>query len=371
MKRLYLVGVMLSFSTPFAAPLLQPLEIKDSKQLKLPVYAASPKGSSDFWILNQDGKVLRWDSKSQKLSQILNIEKEVLSVSDLLGGNEEGLLGLAFTPQFQSLGHFLLYYSVASPRRTVITEWRWDAKKNLVDLASKKTLYEISQPYANHNGGMIEFGPDGLLYVGVGDGGSSGDPKNFAQNPKSPLGKILRFQYSAGNLRAAEGNPFDSSKALPEIFAMGARNPWRFSFDAKGTLWVADVGQNKWEEIHVVKSGDNLGWPLFEGLEKYKESAKITLGNLAKPVWVYPHSPEGGYSITGGYVYNGKRHPNLVGQYIFADYVTGHIWALKMDSNNKAKVSKISNVPHIASFARASDGELLILTREDSRILKF
>ena len=234
-----------------------------------PVDIQSPKdGTNRIFVLSQPGIVFVFDNdaKTKTKKVFLDIRNKVLY------GGEQGLLGLAFHPNFKSNGFFYLDYTIDNPRRTVVSRFRVSAKDpNKADPGSEVILFEVEQPYSNHNGGQISFGPDGYLYVSLGDGGSGGDPKNNAQNLKSLLGKILRIDVdkksNGKNYSIPDDNPFKGNKNgnKEEIFAFGLRNVWRFSFDKKGNLWAADVGQNEWEELNIIEKGKNYGWRIMEG----------------------------------------------------------------------------------------------------------
>ena len=225
---------------------------------------------------------------------------------------------------------------------------------------------EIGQPYSNHNGGQVTFGPDGYLYVGLGDGGSGGDPRGHGQNLRTLLGTILRIDVSAldetGSYAVPPDNPFVGVQgARPEIWAYGLRNPWRFSFDREtGDLWTGDVGQNKLEEIDIIKPGANYGWNIMEGTSCFRGPG-CGSDDLEPPVAEYGR--DGGCSVTGGYVYRGPRLPSLVGAYLYGDFCTGNIWALRHDGSQVVDQALIADTDlQISSFAEGPDGEVYILS---------
>ena len=225
----------------------------------------------------------------------------------------------------------------------------------------------MEQPYANHNGGQILFGPDGFLYVGLGDGGSAGDPKGHGQNTGTLLGTILRLDVSSldavGSYAIPADNPFVGVEgARPEIWAYGLRNPWRFTFDSEtGDLWAADVGQNALEEVDLVRAGLNYGWKIMEGDECFSRSCDTR--GLELPITVYGR--DDGCSITGGYVYRGGRLPSLYGAYVYGDYCSGKIWALRYDGSRVTESIQLADTSlRISSFAEDADGELYILDLE-------
>ena len=280
------------------------------------------------------------------------------------GGNEEGLLGLAFDPDYQGNGYFYVYYSAAGPRRSVLS--RFSALDGRADPDSERVVLEVDQPYSNHNGGEIAFGPDGFLYVALGDGGSAGDPFGHGQNLATLLGSILRIDVSKideiGGYVVPEDNPFvDEPGARPEIWAWGLRNPWRFSFDRlNGDLWTADVGQNRLEEVDLILPGANYGWNIMEGSECYADPGCSPVG-LELPLAEYGRGD--GCSVTGGYVYRGDRLPSLYGAYIYGDFCSGKIWALRISSGVVIEHRVIADTDlQIASFAEGPDGEVYVIS---------
>ena len=240
------------------------------------VYLTHPDGIPDrLYLVLQPGRIMVFDNVPNPSSPetFLDIRNRV---SDR--GNEEGLLGLAFDPDYRNNGYFYVYYSAASPRRSVIARYHAPPGVSSVDPSTEKIIMEIGQPFSNHNGGQVTFGPDGYLYVGLGDGGSGGDPRGHGQNLRTLLGTILRIDVSAldetGGYAVPPDNPFVGVEgARPEIWAYGLRNPWRFSFDREtGDLWTGDVGQNKLEEIDIIKPGLNYGWNIMEGTSCFRGS---------------------------------------------------------------------------------------------------
>lgn len=252
-------------------------------------------------------------------------------------GGERGLLGLAFAPDYAQSGRFYVNYT--DPRgATVIARFvAEDPASDEPVLRGPEVLLRVAQPYSNHNGGCIMFGPDGMLWIGMGDGGSGGDPDDHAQNPQSLLGKMLRIDVSAeGPPAIPADNPgaSDDSKSAPEVYQSGLRNPWRFSFDREtGSLWIADVGQSAWEEINFIPlsraAGADFGWNLWEGTHPYPPGADPSAEGFVFPVIEYGRNE--GKSVTGGYVYRGEDHPVLNGVYLYADYVDGWIGGLRLD----------------------------------------
>ena len=286
------------------------------------------------------------------------------------GGNEEGLLGLAFDPDYRNNGCFYVYYSAANPRRSVVSRFSLDQRiPAIAARQSEVVIMEVGQPFSNHNGGQIMFGPDGYLYIGLGDGGGAGDPQRNGQNLGTLLGSILRIDVSglsaSGDYEIPSDNPFvDTAGARGEIWAFGLRNPWRFSFDTQtGLLWAGDVGQNTWEEIDIIVKGSNYGWNTMEGFHCYSQPGGCEQSGLALPVVEYDHSE--GCSVTGGYVYRGDKMPLVRGYYIYGDYCSGNIWALRYDGNAVTQnVLLAKSGLSITSFGEDLEGNLYILSRE-------
>jgi glucose/arabinose dehydrogenase len=292
-------------------------------------------------------------------------------------GGETGLLGLAFHPDFRSNGLFFVNYTAANPLRTVIARFTAAAgRPDSADPASELILLEVQQPYSNHNGGQTSFGPDGFLYTSLGDGGSAGDPQNEAQNRGSLLGKILRIDVDnpSGNRRYGipADNPFarNSQGFREEIYAYGLRNVWRFSFDANtGELWGADVGQNAWEEIDLIRNGGNYGWRVMEGRHCFNPAVGCDTAGLVQPVWEYAHGDDG-CSVTGGFVYRGAALAALAGRYVFGDFCSGRIWALhRTGASASALLLADTDVP-IASFGLDTRGEILACGHADGKIYR-
>ena len=287
--------------------------------------------------------------------------------------NEEGLLGLAFDPDYKSNGYFYVYYSAASPRRSVLSRFSVSqSDPKLADPNSEFIIMEIAEPFGNHNGGQLEFGPDGYLYIGVGDGGppSGGDPLGNGQNTSTLLGSILRIDVSGVsgqmNYRIPIDNPFVGvADGRDEIWAYGLRNPWRFSFDkATGLLWTGDVGQSDWEEIDVVTKGLNYGWNIMEGFHCFSPSVGCDVTGLELPAVEYNHSD--GCSVTGGYVYRGPEIPMLFGAYVYGDFCSGKIWALRYDGNSVTEQKLlVDSTLSITSFGQDLDKNLYVLSRND------
>ena len=328
-------------------------------------YESTGEALEGALIAEQEGKIYQVR---------LGIPRLLVDLSDRVSTrhNEEGLLGMALSPWFAKDQRLFIYYSASRPRRSVIAEMTLSQPSQIK--SSLITLMEIPQPYGNHNGGALAFGPDQALYVGLGDGGAAGDPHGYAQKLESFMGKILRLDVSQrGVAKPAQGNPFVRvPQAHPEIWAYGLRNPWRMSFDrAQGELWVGDVGQDRFEEVDIVRAGDNLGWKWREGKSDYQDRyaldhrtlTKVKRSQFIEPVAIYSHRE--GTSITGGYVYRGQEIPKLVGHYVYADFVSGRVWAINADRARKGVSTQPQLILHtrlnIASFAEDADGELYVL----------
>ncbi len=338
-------------------------------------------GTNRIFLATQHGVIHAFanDPKVKTTEVFLDIEKKVVYVDKQ---NEEGLLGLAFHPNYKKNGEFFVLYTIQGVKQTNVLS-RFKVSKdnpNKADPASEEELLRITRPYWNHDGGTICFGPDGYLYLAVGDGGAANDPHRNGQNLKTMLGKVLRIDVDRKDPGKAyaipKDNPFvDDAKALPEIYAYGFRNIWRMAFDRKtGQLWAGDVGQNLYEEINIVKKGGNYGWSLREGLHPFSIDGVGPRKDLIEPIWEYHHDV--GKSITGGLVYRGKALPELDGMYVYADYITGSIWALKYDDAQQRVVANrriqgASNI--ILSFGDDEQGEayFLTVTTTGKGILKF
>tara|TARA_Y100000739_G_scaffold55212_1_gene44798 strand:+ start:949 stop:2286 length:1338 start_codon:yes stop_codon:yes gene_type:complete len=333
--------ILESFGPSFSSP----VEIKNAGDERLFVVEKSGK----IKILNPDGSV--------NSTPFLNIEDRVST-----NANERGLLGLAFHPNYPENPFFFVNYTNNSGD-TTISKFSVSTDENIAN-ESETVLLVINQPYGNHNGGCINFGPDGNLYIGMGDGGSGGDPQNYSQSTGSLLGKMLRINVNSGAYSIPENNPYGD-----EIWSVGLRNPWKFSFDSEnGNLWIADVGQNEFEEINMVENNPanvNYGWRCYEGDEPYNMSGCPDNG-LTFPVATYSHYNSGDFkcSITGGYVYRGNQISGLNGVYFFADYCSGEIGMLSTEDNSNWEMNL--TFPNIngswVSFGEDISGELYIVS---------
>ena len=330
-----------------------------------PVYLASPPGDSRLFIVEQAGRI-RIVKNGQALSEpFLDIADRVRS------GGEQGLLSVAFHPDYRTNGYFYVNFTDRSGD-TRVERFKVSANPDVADPASSKLVIGIDQPYANHNGGLVMFGPDGMLYVGMGDGGSGGDPHGNGQNRNALLGKILRLDVSSEPYGIPVGNPRTGGRA--EIWAIGMRNPWRFAFDRQtGLLYVADVGQNEIEEIDVesaTEPGLNYGWNIMEGDHCYRSSS-CHLEGLVMPKVTYNHSG-GACSVTGGFVYRGRRIPSLAGHYFYSDSCAGWLKSFRMMNGavtDRRDWKTSENLGHVVSFGEDSSRELYILT-EGGKVLR-
>jgi glucose/arabinose dehydrogenase len=318
-------------------------------------------GTGRLFVVEQAGRILVFENTDtvQSAEVFLDIRSQV---SD--AGNEEGLLGLAFHPGFATNGHYFVYYSISGPRRTRVSRFTADPQDpDTTAASSQRDLITFDQPYTNHNGGQIAFGPDDYLYIALGDGGSANDPGNNGQDRKTFLGSILRIDVDSNPYAIPPGNPFANNQDgyLEEIYAWGLRNPWRFSFDpVTGRLWCGDVGQGRWEEIDLIRWGKNYGWRVTEAGHCRPPTVGCDTTGLEPPIWEYEHTGDR-RSITGGYVYRGARLPGLVGAYVDADYVSGEIWALRYTGTQAPTNVLLSDEDfRVMSFGIDESGELFI-----------
>jgi glucose/arabinose dehydrogenase len=310
--------------------------------LSSPLYVASiPSQPLKLYVVEQVGAIRVLVDGKLRAAPFLDIHSKVKS------GEEQGLLSVAFHPNYKTNHKFYVDYTDTNGDTRVI-EYKSDGN---VALRALRQLLFVKQPYANHNGGQLQFGPDGWLYLGMGDGGSGGDPQNRAQNLKERLGKLLRINVN-------------SKKPIVQIAGYGLRNPWRFSFDKPtGDLYIGDVGQNAWEEVDYTPKNspglENYGWRVYEGTHVYSAGEKPnTVGHLVMPVAEYPHST-GGCSITGGYVYRGTQIAALNGRYVYGDFCSGKIWSLAIQDGKAADVrAEAINVKNLSSFGVDARGEL-------------
>ncbi len=333
-------------------------------------------GDDRIFVVEKNGKIKIIQDKKLLTTEFLDITDRVNA-----RGGEQGLLGLAFDPNYANNGYFYVNYidkSSSNGNTTISRFSRNSLDSNRADKNSEKIILQFSQPYSNHNGGCMKFGRDSFLYIGTGDGGNAGDPQGNAQNNKSFLGKMLRIDVSdTSQYKIPASNPFfANSNYLPEIWATGLRNPWRFSFDRMtGDLWIGDVGQGTLEEVDFQsassKGGENYGWRCYEGNRTYNTSGCGTANLYTAPVYEYLHSSTTGISITGGFVYRGKEFPTLQGLYIYGDYDSGNIWSLQKSGNTYTNKSLLNfNDKQISSFGEDSKGELYFTAIVEGAIYK-
>lgn len=330
-----------------------------------PVDIAFRGDDPTMYVAQQDGRVV--------LVRDGAVGATVLDLSGSISTrNEQGLLGIAFHPT----DPFVYVDWTNSKGDTEVTEYRV-AEDGTFDTGSARTVLNVDQPYANHNGGELTFGPDGMLYIGLGDGGSGGDPQRHALDLGSMLGKILRIDPRADGDRpytVPADNPFvGQDGAQPEIWSYGLRNPWRFDFDAAtGDLWIADVGQNQWEEVdHAPASagagkGASFGWSALEGTHEFNPDQSAD-GALA-PIWEYPHGDEG-CSVSGGTVYRGSTVPSLVGWYVVADYCSGNVWALRpAPDGSLGSLLRLGTVPNPSAVVQGPGGDVFVLAHGEGAL---
>jgi glucose/arabinose dehydrogenase len=361
--KIIIVLILFSFSNSysqtiglqtFASGFTRPLEITNA-------------GDSRLFVVEQGGliKILNSDGTTNP--------NPFLNISSLISNSgEKGLLGLAFHPNYSTNGFFYVNY-INLDGNTVIAKYTVDSgNPNIANAASGSILLTITQPYANHNGGTLKFGPDGYLYIGMGDGGSGGDPENRAQNVNELLGKMLRININSGTPYSIPAdNPYVGIAGADEIWAIGLRNPWKFSFDKKlGNLWIADVGQDNVEEINTVaatQSGLNYGWRCYEGDAAYNTASCLPQASMKFPLKTINHST-GACSITGGYAYNGTVYPNFAGLYFFTDYCNPQIGM--MTTNGTVTFSEVFSGNNFSTFGEDNNGELYVAAINNGSVFK-
>lgn len=337
-----------------------------------PLDLQSPEDNSNrLFVVEQGGtiKVFENDESVENTTTFFDIGNRIASSGEL------GLLGLAFHPNFGTNGFFYVTYTPSNDL-AIVSRFKVSATNpNLADVTSETVLLRIPQPFDNHNGGQLAFGPDGYLYISSGDGGGAGDPNGNAQNLNNLLGKILRIDVdvleNGLEYSIPADNPFvDTQGTRGEIFAYGLRNPWRFSFDEQsGTMWAGDVGQGELEEIDVIENGGNYGWNILEGTMCYNAVNCETEGTIA-PVFEYDHDSND-KSVTGGYVYRGSKVPSLEGLYLYGDFVSGRIWALTTNlGSNLNNQLLLETGLNISSFGTDENNELFVCSF-DGNIYRF
>lgn len=340
-----------------ADPALQFTQVSDRAGIVDIVNAGD--GSGRLFLVEQNGRIFIHDDGTDIETPFLDLTGKVTSA-----GGEQGLLSLAFAPDYATSGYFFVWYT-ALGGDTVLCRFRVSADPNSADPATETLILEVEQPYSNHNGGRLQFGPDGMLYLGTGDGGNAFDPGDVAQDGGSLLGKLIRLDVDPahGTYAIPSDNPFvGDDSVLDEIWALGLRNPWRIAFDrATGDLFIADVGQNEYEEINFQPAasggGENYGWDIMEASQcATVDPCDIT--GLTLPVAEYGHQL--GCSVTGGEVYRGNAYPGMHGLYFFADYCSGTVWGLRREGNQWNR-STLAETPYsISTFGQGEDGSLYL-----------
>ncbi len=360
----------------------QPLENAfPNLSFSAPVDIQAPDdGSNRLFVVEQRGviRVVENDPAASASPVFLDIDARVTS------GGETGLLGLAFDPSYAQNGYFYVNYTAPNPLRTVIARFQVTADPNVADPNSEVILLTVNQPFSNHNAGQLQFGPDGYLYVALGDGGSGGDPQGNGQNLGTLLGGLLRLDVRGGGLpldcaagtgaaRVPPGNPFVNGPggACDETYAYGLRNPFRFSFGPDGRLWLGDVGQNRREEVDLIEAGGNYGWNTYEGTLCF--DGPCTPDGFAFPIYEHPHdffSNQGAFSLIGGYVYTGPSCAALRGKYVYGDYITRNFWTLTYDGQT-ADNDVISAEASVSTFGQDEQGDVYVADLNDGEILRF
>ena len=316
-------------------------------------------GSGRLFILEQTGRIKIYDGTQVLATPFLDVSALVSCCG------ERGLLGLAFHPDYRTNGFFYVHYTNTAGN-TTLARYHVSSNPNVADGTSAQILLNVTQPFANHNGGQLAFGPDRFLYMGLGDGGDAGDPGNRAQNLSLLLGKILRIDVDGGSPYAIPAtNPFrNTTGAMPEIWAYGLRNPWRFSFDRlTGDLFIADVGQSAREEVNFQPAaslgGENYGWRRMEGTACFNPSTACNDGTLTLPILEYDHSL--GCSITGGYRYRGRRFPQYASRFFYGDFCSGRIWAAMQSGQTWSSTQLMDTALSITSFGEDESGEIYVV----------
>jgi len=333
--------------------------------LNFPLYLTAPPGDvARLFIVEKGGSI-------RIVKDGILVPTPFLNLSDRVStGGEQGLLGLAFDPEYASTGRFVVHYTDVQGN-TRVSMFHVSADPDVADIASEQAILTAQQPFENHNGGQIAFGPDGFLYIGLGDGGSGGDPQGRGQDLSDLLGSILRVDVQSGtSYTVPSDNPFVSrAGAAPEVWSYGLRNPWRFSFDrSTGDLYIGDVGQGAWEEVDVARAADgagkgaNFGWNLMEGNHCYATNPCTAFG-LILPVLEYGHNQ--GCSVTGGYVYRGAAIPELQGHYFYADFCEGWVRSFRYrdgEASEQADWPDLRPGGGVPSFGEDAAGELYVLS---------
>lgn len=346
---------------------LQTVDAFPNLTFDAPLFMTGVPGEDRVVVVEQSGRVRVLDNDAGAVDA-----DAVLDLSGVVTfSGEQGLLGLAFDPDFTQNRFIYVHYSIGNPRRSVIARFTWDAGMDQADLGTEKMILEQDQPFSNHNGGMLAFGPDDYLYIAFGDGGSGGDPQNNAQNGLNWLGSLLRIDVHPGNPNDAYDVPADNPfvadpNVLDETFALGLRNPFRFSFDrSTGTIWLGDVGQGAREEIDIITAGGNYGWRVYEGDLPFDANGN-TLPDSAFTFPVLDYDRAQGVSVIGGYVYRGARLGSLYGTYLYTDFGSGTLWGLVYDGNAVVSNTVLTTVNSPTSLGEDNDGEVYVVSQNGS-----
>ena len=371
MNKVYILLIsMLPFCQLFAQPIIELVQFTDESAGQ--VVSIAHAGDERLFLVDQNGII----SIAREDGRLIN--DPFLDIRDRVQtGGERGLLGLAFHPNYQENGTFFTNYT-GQGGATIISKWQVsDDDPDVADSESEKIILIINQPFFNHNGGDLKFGPDGYLYIAMGDGGSGGDPQNFSQNPGSLLGKMLRIDIEdTTGYKIPLDNPFvNDNEVMDEIWALGLRNPWRFSFDAEtGDMWIADVGQNAIEEINKAPAsstgGENYGWRCYEGTQPFNTDGCEDQSFYTFPIFEYTHE-QGDRSITGGYVYRGFDYPFMYGSYFYADFVSSRFFTLR-ETEDGLESSILGNlgISQIATFGEDFKSELYVASRSNGLVYR-
>lgn len=350
-----------SSSTPVVKlkdPVVRPELIASGLKSPTVITSTPTPGDARLFVVEQGGTIRIINDANKPM------DEPFLDISDKISsGGEMGLLGLAFHPDYKKNGFFYINY-VDKDMNSTIARYHVSADANVADAGSAKVLFTLKQPYPNHNGGALAFGPDGYLYAAFGDGGSAGDPENRAQDKSNYFGKILRVDVNDGDaFKAPATNPFvHETGSKPEIWAYGLRNPWRISFDkTTGDLYIADVGQGELEEVNIQeaasKGGENYGWRCYEGKQPFKTDSCQDASKYTMPILEYDHK-DGRCSVTGGYVYRGSRYPALTNKYFYGDFCSGQIFYASKKGKEWSNVPVATTPYAISTFGEGNDGEL-------------